>query len=293
MQPLTGLHKGDPAPSRWAYRLERLMLTPLFRKALRVGLPFCLTFIAGTLYFSDKDRQEAMVQAVADLRAQIETRPEFMVRLLAVDGASTPTETYIRAVFPYEFPASSFDLDLAEVQALVADMPVVAQASVRIRQGGVLAIEVIERQPVALWRTPNGLGVVDAEGVVIAAVDSRSVRPDLPLIAGEGADNAVPEALQVLQAAAPLGARVKGLVRIGARRWDVVLDRDQRILLPEIAPARALERVIVLDQVHDMLERDLAVIDMRLSERPTLRMTQSAQDEWWRVIKLSAGAENQ
>ncbi|MEQ8256181.1 MAG: cell division protein FtsQ, partial [Roseovarius confluentis] len=32
--------KADPAPSRWSYRYQRLMLTPLFRKLLRVGVPF-------------------------------------------------------------------------------------------------------------------------------------------------------------------------------------------------------------------------------------------------------------
>lgn len=293
MRSLRNPLRADPAPSRWAYRLERLMLTPLFRKALRIGVPLCLTFVIGTVYFSDKDRQEALARAVVDLRQQIETRPEFMVNLLAIEGASAPTETHIRSIFPYALPLSSFDLDLAAVQALVTDLPVVAKAAVRIRQGGVLAVEVSERLPVALWRTHHGIGIVDLEGVVIGAVESRAHRADLPIIAGEGADRAVAEALDILAAATPLGARVKGLVRIGERRWDVVLDRDQRILLPEAAPARALERVIVLHQVHDMLERDLAVVDMRLAERPTLRLTASAQEEWWRVIKLSAGANEQ
>ena len=80
---------------------------------------------------------------------------------------------------------------------------------------------------------------------------------------------------------------------MGERRWDVVLDRKQRILLPETGPVRALERVIMLNQVQDMLERDLAVVDMRLAERPTIRMTEAAMEEWWRVIKLSAEAEEQ
>ena len=52
MQPLTATKpaapRRDPAPSRWAYRMNRLWLTPLFRAALRVGLPaFLVIFIAG------------------------------------------------------------------------------------------------------------------------------------------------------------------------------------------------------------------------------------------------------
>jgi cell division protein FtsQ len=54
---------------------------------------------------------------------------------------------------------------------------------------------------------------------------------------------------------------------VGERRWDVVLDRDQRILLPETEPGRALERVLALDQAQDLLDRDVTV-DLRLEPPP-------------------------
>lgn len=288
MQPVSP--RNDPAPSRLRYRYHRLMLTPLFRRLLRFGLPFCLAFGAGAIYLGDEARQAAILGAVSDLRREIETRPEFMVQLLAVEGASPAVEEDIREIFPFDFPASSFDIDLRQVRDLIAGLPAVADADVRIRRGGVLVVEVTEREPVAVWHSWDGLGLVDLHGFVVADLDSRSERPDLPVIAGDGADRDVPGALAILRAAAPLGQRVKGLVRIGERRWDLVLDRDQRILLPEDNPVRALERVIVLDQVQDMLERDVVLVDMRLAERPTVRMQAHAVEEWWRVTEMMAGA---
>ncbi|QFT81439.1 cell division protein FtsQ [Roseovarius sp. THAF27] len=283
--------KADPAPSRWSYRYQRLMLTPLFRKLLRVGVPLCLTVGLATAYFSNPERREAIVLAVADLREQVETRPEFMVNLLAVEGASATVEEDIREIFPHDLPASSFDIDLDAVRLSIAGLPAVASASVRVRQGGVLVAQVEERQPVAVWRSRDGLGVVDIEGVVIGDIAHRADRADLPVIAGKGATRAVPEAMAILQAAAPLRPRLRGLVRMGERRWDVVLDRGQRILLPETDPVRALERVIVLAEVQDMLERDLAAVDMRLASRPTIRMNENAVSEWWRVTNMTVGAE--
>lgn len=283
----------DPAPSRWSYRYQRLMLTPLFRKLLRVGVPFCLTFGLVTAYFADEDRRQAIVLAVADMRHQIETRPEFMVNLMAVEGASAEVEEDIREIFPHDLPTSSFDIDLDEVRLMIAGLPAVSGAAVRIRQGGVLVAEVKERQPVAVWRSRDGLGVVDIDGVLIGELALRTDRADLPVIAGDGADLAVPEALDILYAAQPLKDRLRGLVRMGERRWDVVLDRGQRILLPERDPVRALERVIVLGEVQDMLERDLVAVDMRLSARPTIRMNKNAVTEWWRVTKMTVGADEQ
>ncbi|MEQ8254897.1 MAG: cell division protein FtsQ/DivIB, partial [Roseovarius confluentis] len=237
------------------------------------------------------ERQEAIALAVADIREQIETRPEFMVNLLAVEGASGTVEEDIREIFPHDLPASSFDIDLDAVRVSITGLPAVANASVRVRQGGVLVAQVEERQPVAIWRSRDGLGVVDVEGVVIGDIAQRADRADLPVIAGTGASEAVPEALEILKAAAPLRSRLRGLVRMGERRWDVVLDRDQRILLPETDPVRALERVIVLAEVQDMLERDVAAVDMRLASRPTIRMNENAVSEWWRVTNMTVGAE--
>jgi len=292
MQPLDR-RRSDPAPSRLSYRVQRLMLTPAFRRMLRVGLPFALAFWAGMVWLGDTARQERIALAITDLRQQFETRPEFMVRLLLVEGASATVEAGIRDIFPYALPASSFEIDLDHLRQTIAALPAVADADLRLRRGGVLMAKVRERVPVAVWRAPDGLWLIDREGFRIAAVETRAARPDLPAIAGAGADAAVPEALAVLAAAAPLGARVGGLVRIGERRWDVVLDRDQRILLPEGRPVRALERVIVLSEVQDLLERDVAAVDMRLPDRPSVRMTAHAAEEWWRVTQLMTGTNTQ
>ena len=179
--------RNDPAPSRLTYRLQRLMLTPLFRILLRVGVPFCVTFTVATVYLSDAGRQEAIQTAIADLRKQIETRPEFMVNELTVEGASAGVEDDIREIFPFDLPSSSFDIDLEHVRNMIVGLPAVAEASVRVRQGGVLVAQVKEREPVVVWRTWDGLGLVDKDGYVVSEIASRLERADLPAITGKSA----------------------------------------------------------------------------------------------------------
>ena len=279
----------DPAPSLWAYRYQRLMLTPFFRSLLRVGVPFAFAFGLVTAYIGNEERQEKIMMAISDMRDQIETRPEFIVELLAIEGASENVEEDIREIFPFDFPASSFDIDIDHVHEMISGLPAVRSADVRIRRGGTMVVTVSERVPVAVWRTWDELALLDAEGFVVAEIATRSERADLPVLAGEGAHADVPGALAILEAAAPLGARVLGLVRMGERRWDVVLDKDQRILLPEDGSVRALERVLVLNQTQDMLARDLAIVDMRLAGRPTVRLNQPAAETWWRVRESMTG----
>lgn len=290
MQPVNDpTPRRDPAPTRLAYRLHRLWLTPFFRALLRVGVPaFLLVFSAGW-YFSDSARREVVTGKVMELRRAIEERPEFMVNLMAIDGASPELADDIREVLPVDFPISSFDLDLGAMRTIVAGLDAVAGADLRIRDGGVLQVTVSERLPAVVWRSRHGLELLDDEGHRVAPLAARSVRADLPVIAGDGADAAVDEALALFHAAAPLKGRLRGLSRMGARRWDVVLDRDQRILLPETGAVAALQRVIALDQADDMLERDLMIVDMRNAARPTLRMAPGAVDEMRRIKSLEAG----
>ncbi len=289
MQPLSAFR--DPAPSRLAYRLNRWLLTPMFRRFLFAGLPAALIVGAGAGYFSDAGRRDAIANALAEVRRSIEQRPEFMVRIMAIDGASDAVAAAIREIVPVDFPISSFELDLPMVRAQVTSLDAVKRADVRVRAGGILQVDVVERVPAIVWRSPTALELLDAEGRRVGGLAVRSDRADLPLVAGTGADAAVPEALRLIETAEPVAERMRGLLRVGERRWDVVLDRDQRILLPETGAVEALEQVLALDGARDLLARNVTVVDMRLPHRSTLRLDTHAVEELRRVRSTDLGAD--
>ncbi len=173
---------------------------------------------------------------------------------------------------------SSWDLDLPAIRAQVADLTAVRDVSVGIGARGMLDIAVQERAPVAVWRHGDTLRLIDGEGVITGLIADRADRADLPLIAGDGARDAIEQALAIFAAAGPVAPRLRGLVRMGERRWDLMLDRDQRILLPETDPVAALERVLAWQGAQQMLDRDVTVVDMRNTDRPTLRLSQTAMN---------------
>lgn len=275
MQPMT-MHRRDPAPSRFSYRMQRLWLTPTFRFFIRRGLPLIAMGLVIALFFGSATRRQAMVAQYTSVRTQVEHRPEFMLSMLSIDGATPTLADAVRKMLDISFPVSSFDLDLKTIRAKVEGLDAVASANVRVGPGGVLQVTITERQPIAVWRTADGLMLVDKTGHRVANLTKRDARADLPLLVGPGADEAVPEATALLAAAGPLAPRVRALVRVGERRWDVVLDRHQRILLPETDPVAALERVIALDQARGLFDRDILSVDMRLPDRPAVQLSPAA-----------------
>jgi len=283
----------DPAPTRLSYRYQRMMLTPVFRALIRVGLPaFGAIFVAG-LWFTSADNRAMLSGQVAALRDSITHRPEFMVTGLRVTGAEAALTRAVQGLVSVQFPVSSFDLDLTALRDRVIALSAVRDATVGIRAGGLLDIAVTERRPVAVWRYADGLRLIDADGQMTGMIASRSDRADLPLIAGDGAKDVIAEALALFAAAGPVAPRVRGLVRMGERRWDVVLDRDQRILLPADGAVAAFERVVALDQAQQMLARDIVVVDMRNAARPTLQLNRAAVNVLRNVAETAAETAEQ
>ena len=76
---------------------------------------------------------------------------------------------------------------------------------------------------------------------------------------------------------------------MGERRWTVVLDRGQRILLPERAPVGALEQVIAVDEAQDLLAREVRVVDMRNPRRPTVRLAPEAAQTMRQIKMIELG----
>ncbi|MCL4107648.1 UNVERIFIED_CONTAM: hypothetical protein GTU68_022109 [Idotea baltica] len=263
--------------------MQRLWLTPSVRRFMRLGLPLLVLAGCLSIYFSNPDNRESLTLTFADIRASIEERPEFTVQLMAIDGASRDVADEIRTVLPIDFPLSSFDLDIEEMWKTVTALDAVQSAEVRIKPGGVLSVDVVERIPAIIWRSRRGLELLDDSGTFLALLDSRHAYPNLPLIAGQGGDKAVNEALNLIATSAPLSDRTLGLVRIGERRWDLLLDRDQRIMLPTQAPIPALERVIALSQAKGLLDRDLLAVDMRHPTRPTIRLNTTASEAFRQI----------
>lgn len=266
----------DPAPSRLSYRLERLRLTPGFRSAMRVWLPVFVLAASVGLWFSSEDHRADVAAKYAQIKEQVQNRPEFMVTLMQVDGASPAVDGAVRKIMPMALPVSSFKLDLDGMRQQMEQIDAVKSAELRVLSGGILRVNITERVPVVIWRNEAGMELLDDSGHRVATLLSREGRSDLPLIAGRGAEAHVPEAMAILSALSPVMNRVRGLVYMGERRWDVVMDRSQRILLPETDPVVAAERAMALHGAQDLLGRDVADVDLRNARRPTLRLTPAA-----------------
>ena len=279
--------KFDPAPSRTKYKLQRLWLTPMVRGAVRTGVPLLVMLSIATYGLTNDNIREQFTTTLEEARMSIQSRPEFQVELMKVDGATQDVATQIRKTLNLTFPLNSFDLVLEDIKDQIEQLESVKTAGIFLRAGGVLEVQIDERLPVVLWRTGPELEMLDEDGERAGVITSRLDRMDLPLIAGEAAEEQIDEAMELYARAKPIHNRLRGLRRMGLRRWDMILDRGQTIQLPEENAVEALQRVLALNAAQKILDRDIVSVDMRDATRPILRLTDVANE----IIRANADFE--
>jgi len=278
-RPRKGSRKG-PGPSKLAFRLERAWKKPWLRSLVMVYLPFAVLAALGWRVAAE-DKWRLAVQAEIESWTQaLAARPEFAVEGVAVTGGTGELRAEVRRLLGPLAGVSSLTLDLGALRARIEAVGAVKTARVRFDPTGKLSVALEARRPVALWRGPDGaLSLVDEEGVAIAAAERRVEHPGLPLVIGAGAKAHVAEALRLIEIAPPIRPRLRAMARVGERRWDVVLDRGLVIMLPEEGAAAALAGAMALHYSEELLERNLAAIDLRVHGRPALRMAPEAAEQ--------------
>lgn len=146
----------------------------------------------------------------------------------------------------------------------------VRAATVERRLPDTVMIRISEREPLALWQLHGQLALIDAEGVVITRWKLERFWK-LPLVVGQGAPKEAAEMLRQIKAHPRLNRRVKALVRVSDRRWDVRFKNGIVARLPEKGAGRALAALNRLDARERLLDRDVVAIDLRYEDRLVVR----------------------
>ena len=268
----------DPAPSIISYRLMRLMLIPRLRLILTLGIPSLIIFCGTLILFLNINVHENIEALKKDLKRALVERPEFMIKVASVDGASDELAHEIREIMPLDFPVSYFDLDIKYLHKVLNDIPAVASAAIKVTVSGVLQINISERIPAFIWRKDDVISVIDEKGEFIRLATSRLDYPELPLVIGEAANLSIADISSLMEDNQYFLDQVRAFVRVGERRWDLVLDNNLRIMLPQAEFLAAFDRLMLMSESGSLFSNQLSSIDMRLVERPTVRVGAASVD---------------
>jgi len=197
------------------------------------------------------------------------------VQEIRVEGREfTPREALLTAIGTV--PGDPIlDFDPAAARQRLSEIAWVEQAHVERRLPNIIFVRLRERQAFAIWQMDGQYAVIDRQGNVMATDRFEAFGP-LPFVVGAGAQRAAAQMVDTLREMPTIAERVEALVRVSDRRWNLRMHNGVDVLLPEGHERAALVRLASLQAADHLLDRPLAIVDMRLPDRLVVRLPPEA-----------------
>ncbi len=139
-----------------------------------------------------------------------------------------------------------------------------------------LQITITERQAFALWQKDGHVSVIAADGTVLEPfVEDRYL--GLPLVVGtwrRTASQGFPRRSSIVTPTSR--AVLRASIMVARAALEPAADQRHRRAPAGIQCRGALDRLVALDRDKKLLSRDITMIDLRLPDRVTVRLSDAA-----------------
>lgn len=211
----------------------------------------------------------------------------FAINNVKVSGNAETSEIDILEKIGLDGTTSLMSLDVAHTRDELKTLPWILDAEVRKIYPDTVEIKLKEKTAFGIWQHGNELELIEQDGKPIAKLRDNKFAY-LPLFVGKDAGTGADEIMHDLDRWPAVKVRVKALMRVAGRRWDLKLDNGVVIKLPEHGMDRAMAELDQFDAKHQVLERDILAIDLRLEDRTTVQLTADAAERRKKAVDARA-----
>ncbi len=250
------------------------------RTTLRLGPPILLGIAAlcGGVWLAFSGAGAELAGGVRQEALSLSAKAGLRVETILISGNARASRRALESAAQVRrgMAILSFDPHLAKDRLEM--LAWVRQAAVERRLPDTVIIRIQEREPLALWQHDGQMALIGTGGVVITRWKLERFWK-LPLVVGAGAPEKAFAMLHALKDHPGIGRRVKALVRVSERRWDLRFKNGVVAHLPEKDAARALATLDRLERREKLLDRDILAIDLRLKDRLVVRVKSRPKSE--------------
>lgn len=190
----------------------------------------------------------------------------FKLETVEINGRNHTTHQELNDALKLQNGEPILSINLTEKRLQIEQLGWVESAYLERLLPNTLRLTIIERTPIALLQTDEGHQLIDDNGGIIngAAPETFS---HLPVVSGKDAARSANHLIEILKTEPELYAEIWAIQHISKRRWNVHMKNGITIKLPENEPGFAWSRLARFEHRNQIIQRDLAIIDMRLQDQ--------------------------
>ncbi len=223
------------------------------------------------VYFHAATINVSIVQGIGTLAGYL----GFTLEDVVVEGRMRTDKAQILTNLDLERGKPLLSINLAESKAKLEELSWVKAVRVERRLPDTLVIRISEKDPVAVWQNKSKTFLVDRDGELVEAKEAYKYK-DLLVVTGHQAPRYVGDLVVLLEKFPEIGTRVTAATHLRSTRWDIRIDDKFDVKLPEKDIDKALSYLIDLEKHHQLTDRDIKTIDMRLPGQLIFRLAPEA-----------------
>ena len=241
------------------------------RTKILLGVLLIGSISAVPVFYEYKYLESQLRSKLIEASSNISKTVGLTVREVIVEGRSKTRKSVLLQALQVSEGDNILAINITEMKDRINKLPWVKSARIERHFPNKISLTLFERTPMARWQTNRMLKLIDVHGDVIPIVDLTRFS-NLPIIIGKNAPKIAGQILNTLSNEPHLFRRVKSLTLVSDRRWDVQLDNQINVHLPEKNPGKAWAHLASVEQGHNIFGDQVQGIDMRLENQLIIKI---------------------
>ena len=231
-------------------------------------LAVVIVLVAGASIFANSRHGHSIA---ADITAQM----GFTIDGVVIEGTRELSKINVLTNLDLGRSNSLVTFDIDQARKELRKLAWVKDVNVAKSYPNRLMIGISERRPYAIWQQKDDLLLIERDGRAIDKFVEEYA--GLPLVVGTGANEHGADIIFLVGKVPSLKNEIRSYVRIADRRWDLHLKSGVVVRLPDEDVGAALIELARLEKAHQILARELKVVDLRLKDRLIVSLGETVQ----------------
>ena len=269
----------DPAPSRLAYKINRLLYRFWFKLLLIIVFLTSSVLLAKKVLYKNIDLNAEIRFLSEESSALYKGLTELTISKILVKGAQEPLKKEIIILVQNAATEGFSALKAQALREKIQDINKVEKAFVKFSTDGLVNVEVIQRKEAVVYFNNQLYEVLDSNGVILSIKQDNKGLSSFPLLVGKGGQKKINELLSLVNKLGSYQSEVLCYEWVGERRWDVHMKNDLVFKLPENNLSKGLEVMLTFLNETNKLLKAIVIVDLRNIGKPIIKFRKAPPEE--------------